>query len=142
MIDVNSLPDDTKMTQVMGTIGRDAGKTFFVVEIDPVTFSGFVLRLVAALRVESYEELLEELRPAADGKPTAPPLDAIMRILQGCDPKAVHGLIHEVLDYVLITPDPRHPGVKRVLMANEIREIKTLGEILKAAVALNFGMGG
>lgn len=135
-IDANTLPDDVRELSVAGVHGRDAGKTFYVVEIDPITFSGVVLQLIAALRVESYEALLTEFRAF---RGDAVPVDAIMRVLQGCDPKAVHGLIHDVLDYVLISPDPKHPGVKRPLLANEIRELKTLGDILKCVVALNFG---
>lgn len=137
-IDTNTLPDDVRELAILGVHGRDAGKTFYVVEIDPITFSGVVLQLVSALRVESYEELLEELRPDPD-RAGGVPLDAIMKILQGCDPRAVHALIHDVLDYVLISPDPKHPGVKRALMKNEIRELKTLGDILKGVVSLNFG---
>jgi len=140
MIDAHNLPDDARTLTVPGVHGRDAGKTFWCVEIDPLTLSGFVLRLVSALRVESYEALLGTL---TDSKASADdvPIDAIMKILQGADPHAIHALIAELLDYVLITPDPKHPGVRRALLENEIREIRTLGDVLMGVAKLNFSMG-
>lgn len=139
MIDAHNLPEDARMLAVPGVHGRDAGKTFHCVEIDPLTLSGFVLRLVSALRVESYEALLADLMGAKDKDAAGVPVDAIMKLLQGADPRAVHALISELLDYVLITPDPKHPGVKRALLENEIREIRTLGDVLMGVAKLNFG---
>lgn len=139
MIDTHNLPEDTRMQQVHGVHGRDAGKTFWCVEIDPLALSGYVLRLVSALRVESYEALLAQIT-GAQGKDGVP-IDAIMQLLQGADPRAVHALLSELLDYVLITPDPKHPGVKRALMENEIREIRTLGDVLMGIAKLNFQFG-
>lgn len=124
--------------------GRDAGKVFHVHEIDPVTFSGYVLRLISALNVESYEGLIAELRAAtqpADGREPEVPIDTIMRILQGSDPRAVHTLVTDLLQHVGVAPDPRHPGVDRALLPDDIRELKTLGDILMAIVKLNFGDG-
>jgi len=135
MIDAHNLPEDTRTLAVPGVHGRDAGKTFHCVEIDPLTLSGFVLRLVSALRVESYEALLEQLNVAKGEVP----IDTIMKLLQGADPRAVHALISELLDYVLITPDPKHPAVRRALLENEIREIRTLGDVLMGVAKLNFG---
>jgi len=135
MIDAHNLPEDTRTHAVPGVHGRDAGKTFHCVEIDPLTLSGFVLRLVSALRVESYEALLEQLNIAKGEVP----VDTIMKLLQGADPRAVHALISELLDYVLITPDPKHPAVRRALLENEIREIRTLGDVLMGVAKLNFG---
>ena len=137
MIDPHNLPEDTRMLAVHGVHGRDAGKTFHCIEIDPLTLSGFVLRLVTALRVESYEALLEQFMSAKESANV--PIDSIMRLLQGADPRAVHELLSELLDYVLITPDPKHPGVKRALLENEIREIRTLGDVLIGVAKLNFG---
>lgn len=138
-MDIHNLPDDARMHLVHGVHGRDAGKTFHCVEIDPLTLSGFVLRLVTALRVESYEALLAQLH-GTKGDDSVP-IDAIMKLLQGADPRAVHALIAELLDYVLITPDPKHPGVKRPLMENEIRELRTLGDVLMGIAKLNFQFG-
>lgn len=138
-MNMHDLPEDARSHPVHGVHGRDAGKTFHCVEIDPLTLSGFVLRLVSALRVESYDALLIQL---ADKKgEDAVPIDAIMQLLQGADPRAVHALLSELLDYVLITPDPKHPGVKRPLLQNEIREIRTLGDILQGIAKLNFNFG-
>ena len=139
MIDAHNLPEDARTHTVHGVHGRDAGKTFHCIEIDPLTLSGYVLRLVSALRVESYEALLDQLQSAKGA--SGVPIDAIMKLLQGADPRAVHALIAELLDYVLITPDPKHPGVKRALLENEIREIRTLGEVLMGIAKLNFQFG-
>jgi len=138
MIDPHNLPEDTRTLAVHGVHGRDVGKTFHVVEIDPLTLSGFVLRLVSALRVASYEALLDQLMTAKDDK-GAVPIDAIMQLLQGADPREVHALLTEMLDYVFITPDPKHPAVRRALLENEIREIRTLGDVLMGVFKLNFG---
>lgn len=138
-MDMHTLPDDARMHLVHGVHGRDAGKAFHCVEIDPLTLSGYVLRLVTALRVESYEALLEQLQSAKGADSV--PLDAIMQLLQGADARAVHSLISELLDYVLITPDPKHPGVKRPLLQNEIRELRTLGDVLMGVAKLNFQFG-
>lgn len=134
--------DDAKTIDVLSMHGRDTGKTFHVQEIDPVTFSGYVLRLVAALRVESYQGLIAEFQAYADGSEERTPIDAIMRVLQGADPVAVHALITELLTHVTIAPDPQHPGVSRPLdIGGDIRELKTLGEVLMASIRLNFGSG-
>ena len=139
MIDANNLPEGARTLAVHGVHGRDAGKTFHCIEIDPLTLSGYVLRLVSALRVESYEAILEQLAGAKASDANSVPIDTIMQLLQGADPRAVHALIAEMLDYVLITPDPKHPGVKRPLLENEIREIRTLGDVLTGVAKLNFG---
>ena len=129
--------DDTRAVTVYGQHGRDVGKQFTVTEIDPLTLAGFSLRLNSAMRIDSYEALILDWQTGSvAGKP---PIDLIMKALQGADPVAVHGLITELLDYVLVSPDPKHPGVNRALMKTDIREIKTLGEVLIALVKLNFG---
>lgn len=134
-----NLNDDDKTLTVYGVHGRDAGKTFAAVEIDPLTLSGYVLRLVSAMRVESFEELADQLAATKDG---AAPIDAIMKLLRGADPRAVHELITElVTTYVRISPDPKHPGVLRALMPSDIKEIRTLGDVLLALFKLNFSIG-
>jgi len=128
--------DDARNASLHGTHGRDTGKTFTLLEIDPLTLAGYALRFNSALRIESYMDLIEEWKAGeAAGEP---PIDVILRTLQGADPKAVHELITEMLDYVRVSPDPKHPGVNRPLMKDDIRELKTLGEILSALVKLNF----
>lgn len=141
MIDAHNLPEDARTLAVHGVHGRDAGKTFHCVEVDPLTLSGFVLRLVSALRVESYEALIDALVNAKAKDADRVPIDTIMKLLQGADPREVHALISELLDYVLITPDPKHPGVKRALLENEIREIRTLGDVIMGVAKLNFSTG-
>lgn len=129
--------DDTNETSVLGAHGRDVGKQFFIEEIPPRVFAGYMLRLVAALRVSSYEWLLEQVRESIVS------VDTIMSILQGADPKAVHDLMNELLDgYVRVSPDPQHPGAKRALLPDDIRELRTLGDILLALgkMHLDFAM--
>lgn len=133
------IDNDARTLAIQGSHGRDLGKVFHLCEIDPLTLSGYVLRLVAALRVKSYDSLLETV----SGEPGAPPsIDIVMQILQGADPAAIHSLITELLDYVKITPDPKHPGAQRALISNDIREIRTLGDILMGVARLNFQFGG
>lgn len=132
-------PDDARSATVYGSHGRDVGKSFTLLEIDPLTTAGYALRFNSALRIDSYVDLINQWK---DGEAAGePPIDAILRTLQGADPKAVHALMTEMLDYVRISPDPQHPGVNRPLLPNDIRELKTLGEILSALVKLNFTAG-
>jgi hypothetical protein len=131
--------DDTKTTTLYGTHARDQGKRFEVSEVDPLALSGYVLRLLSALKVASYEALLSALSSRDDNDTHA--IDAVLQILQGADPAAVHALVTEALRYVRIAPDPQHPEAWRGLLPTDIREIRTLGDILLAFVKLNFDIG-
>lgn len=138
------MTDDNKTLSIYATKGRDNGKTFIIEEIDPLTCSGYVLRLVAALRVDSFEDMLAEFsgEKGADGA-TKAPIDAVMRVLQGADPKAVHALIGELVSgYVMVAPDPQHPGALRRVMVSDIREMATLGQILVGFARLHFDFKG
>lgn len=141
---MNALDDAQALTSTLiASVGRDAGKQFTVLEIDPMTKAGYVLRFNAALRVESYQSLIDHWRDLAsrdeaDRDGDGEIIDFVMKTLQGSDPQAVHALLNELLDYVLISPDPQHPGVNRPLMRTDIREMKTLGDVLLALVKLNF----
>ncbi|HEY2023710.1 hypothetical protein [Paraburkholderia sp.] len=128
--------DDIRTIIVEGASARDYGKRFRLTETDPLTFSGFVLRLVAALKVDSYESLLDQIKSgvAAD----RPPIDLVMSTLSGCDPKAVHALVTEALEGIEVAADPRHPEGFRPLMRTDIRDLATLGAILTAFAKLNF----
>lgn len=128
--------DDALTSTIIAATGRDAGKQFTLLEIDPMTKAGYALRFNSALRVDSYQALIDEWRDSAEGG--EPNIDAIMKTLQGSDPQAIHALVSELLDYVLISPDPQHPGVNRKLMRTDIREMRTLGDVLLALVKLNF----
>lgn len=128
--------DDALTSTLIASTGRDAGKQFTVLEIDPMTKAGYALRFNSALRVDSYQALIDQWRDSAEaGEPN---IDLIMKTLQGSDPQAVHALLNELLAYVRISPDPQHPGVNRVLLSNDIREMRTLGDVLLALVKLNF----
>lgn len=125
-----------ELTDVHG-LGRDTGKTYRVPRIDALDTAGYVLRLVAALRVDSYEGLVAEIQARVDAEEA--PIDLIMHVLQGSDPQAIHGLIKDVLGHVLISPDPKFPNVNRPMQGNEIAEIKTLGQILMTIAVIHFG---
>lgn len=128
--------DDSKTAMVAGTAGRDAGKTFRVNEAVPVTMAGFVLRLLAALRLGQHDDLINLLQPTGDDAETSD-LTTILRVLTGCDPQAVHALIHDALVYVEVAADPQHPNVFRTVNVNDIREMATLGDILGAFARVN-----
>lgn len=128
--------DDALTSTLIAATGRDAGKQFTMLEIDPMTKAGYALRFNSALRVDSYQTLIDQWRASADAG--EPPIDLIMRTLQGSDPKVVHELLNELLGYVRISPDPQHPGVNRQLLPTDIREMRTLGDVLIALVKLNF----
>ncbi|MFI2901364.1 hypothetical protein [Klebsiella aerogenes] len=119
--------------------GRDAGKRFKLTELGPVASAGMMLRLVSALRVDSYEDLLARLRESSEDG--APPIDEIMQVLQGCDPDRVQALVREALQGVQVAPDPKHPEAFRPMTEADIAELRTLGELLMAFSKLNFGAG-
>jgi len=133
------MTDAHALTDVYG-LGRDTGKTYRIARIDALTVAGYVLRLVAALRVDSYEGLLAEIQSSVEKQEA--PIDTIMTVLQGCDPVAIHGLIKDLLTHVLISPDPQHPSANRAMQGNEIEDIKTLGAILMTLSSLYFGPAG
>jgi hypothetical protein len=129
-----TLDDDIRTLNVAGTFGRDIGKTFFITEIAPYDQASLILRLVSALQVPSFEDVMDKLQSNDGGAP----IEAIMGVLRGANPQAVHALIMDILGTVQIAPDPKHPGAKRALMDSDIRELRTLGEILMGAFKLNF----
>jgi len=135
------ITDDTKLDTLTAVHGRDAGKRFEVREVDPLTMAGYVLRLVSALRVPNFETILALFAKDEDGKPEGEAIDAVLRILQGADPLAVHALVTESLAYVRIAPDPQHPEAWRNLLGTDIRELRTLGDVLVAFIKLNFDTG-
>lgn len=130
------LPDDAPRTAIVtGTAGRDAGKSFRVNEVLPTEMLGFVLRLLAALRLGQQEDLMALLSPAAEDGPDT--LAVVLRTLTGCDPEAVRTLVNDALRHVEAAPDPKHPNAYRPLMADDIREMSTLGDVLGAFVRVN-----
>jgi hypothetical protein len=131
--------DDDRTLIIEGATARDYGKRFRLTEVDPLSFSGFVLRLVAALKVGSYEELLTELTDAVKGD-AKPPIDLVMQVLAGCDPIAVHKLVSEALELVEVAADPRHPEAFRPMIKTDIRDLGTLGAVLMGFVKLNFSV--
>lgn len=129
---------DARTKEIIAKRGRDAGKRFLLTEMDVMPLSSFVLRLVTSLRVDSYEDLHARLSERDEDKP---PIDAIMKLLEGSNAAQVEVLIREALTTVQIAPDPQHPGAYRLLEAKDLREIGTLGEILFAFREVNFGLG-
>lgn len=125
---------DAKTTSLTGLHDRDLQKTFIVHEVPPLELAGLVLRLVSALRVESYAALVESFKATEDGER----IDAVMGLLRGSDPIAVHALLTDALSHVTICPDPKHPAAERKLMVTDIQEIRTLGEILVAFARMHF----
>lgn len=132
--------DDIKTTTFYATHGRDQSKRFEITEVDPLALSGYVLRLLSALKVASYEALIAALTPKEDDEDFKA-IDAILQVLQGADPATVHALVTEALRYVRIAPDPQYPEAWRPLNSTDIREIRTLGDVLLAFVKLNFDTG-
>jgi hypothetical protein len=128
--------DEALTSTIYASTGRDTGKSFKLLEIDPMTKAGYALRFNSALRVDSYQALIDMWREGAEEG--AAPIDAIMKTLQGSDAQAIHALVSELLDYVHVAPDPQHPGAFRPLMKTDIREMRTLGDVLLALVKLNF----
>lgn len=135
-----NMNENTLSAVVEARAPRDAGKRFRVGEIAPLVLSGYMLRLVAALNGADYESLVHELREArADTENPDVALNVVLRTLSGSDPTAVHALITDLLTHVEVAADPRHPEGFRPLLPTDIRELKTLGDVLIALVVLNLG---
>lgn len=127
--------DDSRITDMQATAGRDAGKTFRINEVPPLEMATFVLRLLSALRLAQVAELEALLQPrAADEDSGNEMIATIVRVLTGCDPVAVRALMIDVLSHVQIAPDAQHPTAFRRLNDSDIREMATLGAILRAFV--------
>lgn len=116
--------------------GRDAGMTFKIAEVPPVEMTTFILRLLGAVRLDG----VDELRALMDPTEGVDQIDVVLRLLAGCDAMAVRQLLLDMLNYVQVAPDPKHPGVFRKLN-DDIRELKTLGEIVGAFVRTNVMSG-
>lgn len=131
---MNAHDEDSRQTVLHASKGRDAGKRFKINEVNPVLMAGFVLRLLAALRLAQTDDLMDLFR---SGENTGSDLQAILRILTGCDPVAVHALISDALTHIEVAPDVQHPGTFRPCTAVDIREMATLGDLLGAFARVN-----
>lgn len=128
-------------------IGRDNGKRFRFVEIEPLALAGYALRLISALHIPDFSALMDLCAPADPDAPADQPdedkLDALLKILSGCDPVAVHALITESLSYVEIAPDPKHPEAWRpVMVSGDIQELRTLGAVVMTFASARLSIGG
>lgn len=113
-----------------GEHGRDNGKNFQIREVPPVEMATFILRLLGAIRLEGVDDLRALMTPAED----VDEIDTVLRLLAGCDATATRALILDVLKYVMVAPDPQHPGMFRALRDDDIKELRTLGDIIGAFV--------
>lgn len=138
---MSAVIDEARTVIIEKCPGRDAQRRYRVTEIDPLTMSSYMLRLVSALRVDSLDDTyaqLQEVITAPDAASDAS-VNALFKLLGGCDPTALHGLISALLQYVEVARDPRHPNAWMALdVKQDMREIATLGKVLGALVSLNF----
>lgn len=129
--------DDNGITLTAQT-GRDISKQFRIPEIPPTETVTFVLRLLAAVQLSGVDELTDIMngnRSDSDAS-NAERIASIMRLLSGCDPTKVRALITDALSYITIAPDPNN-RMFRKLEETDIKEMKTLGELLNAFVRVN-----
>jgi hypothetical protein len=117
--------------------GRDNGKSFKILEVPPVDMATFILRLLGAIRLGGVDELRNLMQPEEGNDE----IDSVLRLLAGSDAQAVRGLITDALRYVQVAPDPQHPGMFRALRDDDIKELKTLGQVLAAFARTNVTPG-
>ena len=133
--------DEARVAILDSCPGRDAQRRYRITEVDPLAMSSYVLRLVSALRVDSLDDTyaqLQEVITAPDAASDAS-VNALFKLLGGCDPTALHALITDLLQHVEVARDPRHPNAWMPLdVKQDMREMATLGKVLGALVALNF----
>lgn len=127
------MTDFDNSVTLAGQHGRDAGKTFKLAEVPPVEMATFILRLLGAIRLAGVGELRALMDPPED----ADQLDLVLRLLAGSDAMATRQLIIDALAYVEVAPDPQHPGMFRKLRDDDIKELKTLGQIIGAFIRTN-----
>lgn len=129
--------NDSRTLALQAKHGRDVGKTFHIAEIETMAKTALMLRAVSALRVDSVQDVVRNLNAAAqDDSDKA--FDSALRLLHGADSAALQSLLNDLLEGVQIAPDARHPGSVRTLERSDIRELRTLGDILFGVVKLNF----
>lgn len=128
---------DSRTLALQGKHGRDAGKTFHITEIETMTKTALMLRAVSALRLDSVQDVMRQLGAAAQ-EDSDKAFDSALRLLHGADSAALQSLLNDLLDGVQIAPDARHPGSVRALERSDIRELRTLGDVLLGVVKLNF----
>lgn len=131
------MSDFDNSVTITGQHGRDAGKNFKIAEVPPVEMTTFILRLLGAIRLDGVDELRALMNPAAG----VDEIDTVLRLLAGCDALATRQLILDALTYVTVAPDPQHPGMFRALRDDDIKELKTLGQVIGAFVRTNVTSG-
>lgn len=124
-------------TVLTASTDRDSGKRFGIQEVPPVEMATFILRLLGAIRLNGVGELQTLINPSEGVNE----IDAVLRVLAGCDAMATRAIILDALNYVQISPDPQHPGIWRALRDDDIKELRTLGEVLGAFVRANVVTG-
>ncbi|QMV32354.1 hypothetical protein T2_00037 [Ralstonia phage Elie] len=129
--------NDSRTLAVQAKHGRDVGKTFHIVEFETMAKTALVLRAVSALRVDSVQDVVRNLSAAAQEDSDAA-FNSALKLLHGADSAALQVLLNDLLDGVQIAPDARHPGSVRALERADIRELRTLGDVLFAVVKVNF----
>lgn len=135
LIDPNFDTSDSRTVTLTATHGRDTGKLFRVGEMPPLDTVAYVLRLLAAIRLDGVPELMALFEPGE--RDTGHDIEGVLRLLAGCDAAAVRELMADALTHVTIAPDPKHPGMFRALRADDIKELKTLGDVLGAFLRVN-----
>lgn len=126
---------DTRTTIIDAHHGRDHGKRFQIQEMPPLETVHYVLRLLSAIRLAGVDDLMALLQPG--GTQSEPDVEGVLRLLAGCDSTAVRDLMRDALTFVQVAPDPQHPGMFRALRDDDIRELKTLGDIFGAFLRVN-----
>lgn len=124
-------------TILTASAARDSGKRFGILEVPPVEMATFILRLLGAIRLNGVGELQTLMNPPEG----VDEVDAVLRVLAGCDAMATRELMIDALKYVHIAPDVQHPGMWRALRDDDIKELKTLGDILGGFVRANVTSG-
>ncbi len=131
---------DTNDVTFAAEHGRDAGKHFQITEVPPVELATLIMRFVSALRVDSIDDFLTVVNPDVEDA-NAASMSGVLRLLAGADALATRPLMLDILKYVRIAPDPAHPGVFRSLRDDDLRELKTLTDVLGAFVRANVVSG-
>ena len=116
----------------VATVGRDAGKHFFLTELPASQAEKWAARAFLAM-AKSGLEIPDGIAEMGLAGIAAMGLKA----LGGMSFEVAGPLLDEMFTCVRIIPDPKHPEVVRVLIEDDIEEIGTRLQLRKAVFGLH-----
>ncbi|WP_457152657.1 hypothetical protein [Mesorhizobium sp. P5_C1] len=114
--------------------GRDEGKTFHICEMPAARAEKWAMRALLAV-ARSGVDLPDDFTGMGMQGIAIIGIRAITKIaFEDAEP-----LLDEMMECVMVKPDPRNPAIKRVLFESDIEEITTLVTLRQEVINLHIG---